>query len=66
MNRRPIYHPNNPRYRIVSVPNGLWEVQHDTYKDGDMRRPTYDPWVSLGYRPTTREHALQQMQHVAR
>jgi hypothetical protein len=44
MNRQPEYAQNNPGYRIVSVPNGLWRLQER--REGEGTR-TSDPWVSM-------------------
>jgi hypothetical protein len=43
MKRSPMYHDTNGKYRIVSVPNGMWQYQHLV---GDCDRE-HDGWIPL-------------------
>jgi hypothetical protein len=42
--RSPIYAHNNRTYRIVSVANGLWELQRDTSRQGDRERNHWEAY----------------------
>lgn len=50
MNRNPIYNIKNSSVRCISVPGGLWQLQHF---DGSKGSKTHDPWYNVGL-PTAR------------
>jgi len=45
MNRKPIYHETNPRFRVISVPNGQWQAQRRLDVPSSN---TVDPWANIG------------------
>jgi hypothetical protein len=45
MERTPVYSKNG-EYRIVSVPNGLWRLQHTSGAKGSR---TFDPWQNISH-----------------
>ncbi len=59
-NRAPILCPGNPKYRMVSVPNGLWQAQHYVGILPDSGTRENDPWVAIA-RPTSFSVAEGQM-----
>lgn len=43
--RKPIYAKNDSQQRVISVPNGLWQVQKRGNAKGSK---TFDPWENVG------------------
>lgn len=64
MNRKPIYHKDDPRWRIISVPNGLWQAQYRT-REPNFRDNRIDPYVAMG-QPRSQPEALAQMDELAK
>jgi len=44
MNRKPIYHKDDSKYRIASCPGGQWQFQRH---DGTKGSPHSDPWKGV-------------------
>ena len=54
MSRKPVYHDNDNQYRIISLPNGLWQAQRYSGQKGTRET---DPWLPIS-RPCERAVAL--------
>lgn len=57
MNRSPVYHKDAAPYRIVSVKEGKWQLQHRVLEKGTRE---LDCWLSIR-RPTNKGEAANQM-----
>ena len=58
MKQTPIYHKEDPTYRVVYRPHSRWFVQ---FKTGDKATREFDPWKDVGKAKDNRDEAIHRM-----